>query len=396
MGVLSRRRERRAVSIGANDIVARATADRLGAASATYVTPESALQADGVWAAQTLVSSLGSFIPLNEIRERGEVRERLQLSSVFADPDPDPSIDALAFRSQILQSLASRGNAYATVLVDGSMRPVGMVSIHPESVVWKFDAGVWRTFVDGIERRRWPLGDLWHVPINLQAGSPIGMDPINYHRGTLAPSLAARKFGARFFDAGGLPIGFVELDGTVNDPGEGGAKELKQKIVTALDGSREPIVLPSGIRFREVQVNAEESQFLETQRFGVEQAARIYFGGFPEMIGGSPSGGSQTYANLEQRIQAFATLSLIPRYLAPLEQALSRLIPSGRKVVHNVNALSRGDLAARYQSYLASAQVQQMTGMPILTNDEIRALEDRPPLDRADFPAPTPAPGGGM
>lgn len=90
MGVLSRRRERRAASIGANDIVARATADRLGAASATYVTPESALQADGVWAAQTLVSSLGSFIPLNEIRERGEVRERLQLSSVFADPDPDP------------------------------------------------------------------------------------------------------------------------------------------------------------------------------------------------------------------------------------------------------------------------------------------------------------------
>jgi HK97 family phage portal protein len=357
---------------------------------AIHVTPERALESDAVWAAQTLIASLGSSIPLDEIQTTGESRTKVPLARFLTDPDPDPSIDAEVFRYQILQSLASRGNAYAMVLGQPGGPPEGLVSIHPTSVRWEFQEGRWKCFVDGVEHKRYPLGSLWHVGINVQSGSPIGMDPINYHSGTLAPALAARTFGSKFFDAGGLPVGFVYNDGT-DDPGPDGAKRIKQRIVEALNGSRDPIVMPSGMRFEATQVNAEESQFLETQRYGVEQAARVYFGGFPEMIGGSVSGGgSQTYANLEQRVNTFATLALIPRYLAPLESALSRLLPDGFKARHNVNALSRSDLAARYESYLKSAQVQQLTGMPILSNDEIRALEDRPPLDPGNYATPIP------
>ena len=230
-------------------------------------------------------------------------------------------------------------------------------------------------------------------------GSPIGMNLIEYHRQTIGASLAAQKYGAEFFD-GTNPQWVVKVP---NNPGDVEAKAIKKKIIEATSGTNDPLILPSEITMERVSIPVDDSQFLESQRWGVEEIARVFLGGFPELVGGAVTGGgSITYANREQRMADFIALSLSPRYLVPLEASLSTLVPRGRYVKHNVDALMRADLQGRYESYKLAAEVADLMGAPLMDIDEMRRHENLPKLtdaQRAGFtqrPQPTtPAMRGG-
>ena len=106
------------------------------------------------------------------------------------------------------------------------------------------------------------------------------------------------------------------------------------------------------------------------------------FGVQAEMIGLASSGSSVTYANREQRVQDFLTFSLSP-WLSRIEEALSNLLPSDHVVRFRTGGLLRADIQTRYAVYEASARISQMTdGAMPLTVEEMRALEDLPPLTR--------------
>lgn len=356
--------------------------------SGVVVTPDKALTHSAVWAAIELVASVGSSLPLDEFRKQGDNLVQLPLSPIFADPDPEPSVSAQALRAQILRSVASRGNAYCELLGDPINGIVtGMTTIHPDRATWRLErvgdsqAWQWQLYIDNVRRNRWPLGDVWHFALFQQPGCPVGLSPIEYHRQSIGQALAAQQFGQSFFDGGGNPSMIIKPPQRLADDE---AKALKQKVVDVTRGNREPLVMPQEIQIERISVPAEDSQFLETQRYGVEEIARIFLGGFPELIGGSVTGTSITYANREQRNADFIALSLAPRYLIPLEVALSTLVPRGRFVRHNVNALLRSDLQARYASYKTSAEVSTMMGAPLLTINEMRRLEDLPPIDGGD------------
>ena len=85
---------------------------------------------------------------------------------------------------------------------------------------------------------------------------------------------------------------------------------------------RDIAVLGSGAKFQAVTIPPEQAQFLETTRANVATIAR-YFSVQPELIGGE-SGGSLTYANVEQRALDFLTFGL-RSWLVRLETALSGL-----------------------------------------------------------------------
>ena len=132
----------------------------------------------------------------------------------------------------------------------------------------------------------------------------------------------------------------------------------------------------AGLRYERIQVNPEEAQFLDSQRFTVEQVARIY-GVFPEMIGGATSGSNVTYANREQRAADFLTFGLSP-YLVALEDGLSMLVPRPQRVRFNLDSVLRSDLKTRYEAHAIGIE------SGFLTVDEVRQIEDRPPLPETE------------
>lgn len=388
MGIFTRRSktEQRALTpIEMQMMLARATATQAG----VVVDPERANTLSSVWAAIELVAGVGASLPLDEYRMAGGEQVEVTLSSLFADPDPDPSVTAVAFRAQILRSAASRGNAYAQLLGAETGTPTGAVTIHPDRAAWRSEQDEqgrwrWQLYIDGQRRERWPYGDIWHFALFQQAGSPVGMSPVQYHAQTIGAALAAQRFGQQFFDRSGIPTVLIQPPAGV-PLSDKQADELKSKVINATRGSREPLVMPADITFEKISISAEDSQFLDTQRYGVEEIARIFLGGFPELIGGAVSGGgSITYANREQRMADFVALSLAPRYLVPLEAALSQLLPRGRFVRHNIDALLRADLAGRFAAYKLNAEIASLMGVAPLTGNDMRRLENRPPVDGGD------------
>jgi len=387
MGLFSRKQSQPEVRDAAADALLVALGERTGSPSGVTVTPDTAMRHAAWWASVELVAGVGSSLPLDEFRKVGNEQTEVALSTVFDDPDPDPSVSAVAWRAQALRSVVTRGNAYADLLGADMGSPSGAVTVHPDLVRWNLEkrrnGGYnWEVYVDGKHRTRWPLGDLWHFPLFLQPGCPVGLNPIQYHRDSIGAAMSAQRFGRQFFDRNGLATVLVKLPG---DPGDAEAKRLKEKILDATSGSREPLVLPDKVGYEKISIDPEDSQFLETQRYGVEEIARIILGGFPELIGSAVTGkGSITYANREQRMADFIALSLAPRYLIPFESALSQLVPAGRYVKHNVDALLRADLAGRFAAYKLNAEIAELMGAAPYTVNDMRRLENKPPIAGGD------------
>jgi phage portal protein BeeE len=88
------------------------------------------------------------------------------------------------------------------------------------------------------------------------------------------------------------------------------------------------------------------------------------------------SGGSLTYANVEQRDLSLLKYAVGP-WLVRLETALTDLVPRGQYVKFNAGGLLRTDLKTRYESYKLALEGGWLT-LP-----EIRELEERQPLPAA-------------
>ena len=126
------------------------------------------------------------------------------------------------------------------------------------------------------------------------------------------------------------------------------------------------------MQFTPIAIAPEESQFIETQRFTVAQIARV-FGVPPEMVG-SDAGNSLTYSNVESRALDFLRYSVQP-WLIRLETALSGVLPRDQFVRFNAGGLLRATTKDRYEAH----EVALRAGF--LTINEVRALEDLPPLE---------------
>lgn len=145
----------------------------------------------------------------------------------------------------------------------------------------------------------------------------------------------------------------------------------------------EPSLLPASITYTPIQVTPEDAQFIEAQRFSVEQIAR-FFRVPPEMVGAATSGSNVTYANVEQRGIDFLTYSIAPR-LVRFEEALSSLLAAPQVVKFNTAALLRTDLKSRYDAHAVGLS------NGFLTVDEVREIEDRAPITPVEVD-----PSGGM
>jgi HK97 family phage portal protein len=348
------------------------------------VTESSAGSIDGglrqsvVYRCVTLVSGSISTMPVHAYRGRTQIEPT---PAVIARPAPD--MRRSVWVSAAITSMLLKGGVYGLV-DDASMGRNGWPStvtlIHPDRVTWTADRG-W--LLDNEPIGEYPLGPLWQVPLHVIPGSPKGLNPLEYARRTIYASLVAQQFGSDFFSDGGHPSALLSPE---KDPGAEGARTLKEKFVAATKGNREPMVLPQSIKYTPIQINPDDSQFIDAMRFSDEQLTR-FFGVDPAMVGVATGGTSLVYANMSDRREDFKQFTLLlPMYR--LEEAMTDLLPRPQDVRFNPAGLLRGSLKERYDSYRIAAEIEQITGEPLLTVAEMRELENREPLTPAEIGAP--------
>lgn len=357
--------------------------------SGVNVSADSAMRHAAVWACVRLISGTIGQMPLQGVRDSGDYPEPVSPTPPLL-ASPSSIVPRSAWVESVLVSLLLRGNCYGRVVETGANGRATKIDIlNPDRVRPDVEAGTRRKVFylsgdDGSMVAHYPFdtgrGDIWHVPGLLLPGSWVGLSPIEYAKQTIGQGLAAEKFGSQWFGEGGVPAAILSTDQPVT---EEQASTIKTRFMSAVRGKREPAILGAGLKYEAIQVAPEESQFIEAQSWSTAQVARV-FGLSPSLLEVSTgSSNALTYQNRESRVSDFLAFGLGP-WIHRLEESLSALLPNPQQARFKTGAILRADIQTRYQTYAIAAQVQSATGQPLLTTNEMRALENLPPLPAAD------------
>ncbi len=309
------------------------------------------------------------MMPVDVVRYVNGERQDVPTPRVIAAPSA--FVSAMDWRYQVVDSWLGWGNAWGMVTQttpDGAY-PLRIELQNPSNVRWQTVDGVLKFFVNNVEQALWPIGPLWHVPAYTLPGSPIGMSPIAYHRATVASGLQAQQFGNEFFP-NAHPTAILSID----DPNltQDQASGMKERLLQMIQGGRrEPLVMPGTHTYTPITVNPEDSQFIETMRYSVEQVCRI-FGEDPADHGASAGGTAVTYAN-----RSDADLARLKRrqfWVTKLQNSLTDLLP--RPQVVKLNTSSSLMMTARERHELHKLRLDSRT----IRVNEVRRLEDEEPF----------------
>lgn len=348
----------------------------------TTVSLDRALSLTPVYAATSLIADLVSGCPLQAFRKSG--KDRIEL-----DPKPQLLTNPTQFGTSVdwmhraVVSMALRGNAYGFITgFDRLGYPTQIEWLHPDDVTVRDNFT--EAPIQWYHRGRPIDSDLIvHIPYYTVPGFVLGLSPIRAYAMVVDTGLYAHHFGRDYFRNGSVPAGILRTDQKIDDETQADVIKARFKRNAA---RREPVVLGSGLDYKTISVAPNESQFLETLRATATQIASIYHL-HPEMIGGDQGrSASITYANVEQRAMETVKLALTP-YIRRIEEALFHRLPGQQYCRFNLDSFVRADIKTRYEAHALALTNGWMS------RDEIREIEDLPPMPRGlgGFPKPIPA-----
>lgn len=342
--------------------------------SGVEVDEESSLKISAVYACVKVIAETIASLPLVLLKELSngdnEKAKQHPLYSVLHD-SPNSEMTSFTFREMLMTNLLLWGNAYALIKRDANGHVVELYPLKSKNMVVERDAvtnAIKYTYTNnkGITKTYKPKQVL-HIPAFTFDGI-VGVSPITYAREAMGLSLATEEFGARFFGNGARPGGVLEHPGIVKDPEK--LRDSWNKVYQGTQNSHKVAVLEEGMKYHEIGMSPEDSQFLQTRAFQINEICRI-FRVPPHMIGDLSR---STFSNIEHQSIDFVVHTIRP-WIARWEQAITRsLLNDEEKTIYyarfNVNGLMRGDFNSRMSGYAIARQNGWMSA------NEIRALED--------------------
>jgi HK97 family phage portal protein len=349
-------------------------------AAGVPVNEQTAMKLLAVHACVRIISSALAGRPLRSMQARDGVLVPVTPAPTIVS-DPFGGLASTRFPSrraglkQMAVSVLLRGNAYAYVLTrDYLGRPARLMVLHPDRVRVELDDDGSRTYYLDRQRVENPE-DIVHITGLCMPGAAEGMSVIAYARQSIGLGLAAEEFGARFFGQGAHLTGVVEMEANLD---KGRAREMRDAFEASHSGlpnSHSIGVLTGGAKWKPISVSPEDAQFLGT-RAAANLDMSMLFGVPPHMLGQidrTTSWGT----GIEQQAIGFRIWTL-DDWLGTFEDAWTTLLPRGQYARLDTTSLERTDTSGRYSAY-----VQGRTA-GLLTQNEIRARENLPPVDGGD------------
>lgn len=344
--------------------------------SPVLVTEETALALSAIAACVSLIADSVSMLPLDENEKHGKIREVIEppsplVADTFGDGNPQQGF------YEAVYSLLMRGNWYSMINRDEVLGvpgtgPVISLSkpIHPSTVEVKINPET-KQVEYKVNREPVDTRNILHVRAFSVPGMLTGLGPLDYARETIGLGLAQQESAARFFAQDATPPFVIETDADLT---EEQAEKLLKRWRLKHEGvfrSHSPGLLDNGAKIQTLAITPENAQFLESRKFQVAEAARL-FRVWPWMIGDMERTTSWG-TGIEYQGTSFVRYTLAA-WTTRIERALSRLLAPPRYARFNVDALQRADSLARSEFY------ERARNASWLNPDEIRALEDLDPI----------------
>lgn len=345
-------------------------------ASGRSVTPSSVLSLSAVWACTRLISETIATLPLSvyqRTRTGKTVAPEHPLHQVIHDV-PNPEATAAVFWEAVVAAMLLRGTARCEKLMING-RVVGLRFLHPNrlaaTMAWNGDLEYRYTESSGLQRVI-PSERIWTVP-GFSLDGVNGVSVIAYGASVFGAALAADQSASATWENGLMPTTYFKME-QVLKPGQRDEFRDNLKAITgALNAGKSPL-LEGGMSVGTVGINPKDAQLLESRAFSVEEICR-WFRVPPFMVGHAEKSTSWG-TGIEQQMIGFLTFTLAP-WLRRIEQAINKDLLMGSPTFYSkfgVEGLLRADSTGRANFYGA------MVNNGIFTRDEVRELEDRPPM----------------
>jgi HK97 family phage portal protein len=350
--------------------------------SGVSVNEENALENTAVGAAVRIISEDIASLPLTLYSRGANGRSRAfwhPLYNLLHD-QPNPLMTSMTFRELLISHVLLWGNGYAEIEWDKKGQVVGLWPLRPDLTDPLYDPQsrelVYKTIVNN-ETIILPAYRVLHV-YGLGFSGLKGKSLIRLHREAIGLSKATEKYGAKFFGNGAKPGGVLEHPGGLTEPAANRLRTGWNEMHSGLDNAHRVAILEEGMTYKQIGLPPEDSQFLETRKFQIDEIARI-FRVPPHMLA---SLDRATFSNIEHQGLEYVTHTLRP-WLVRFEQAVSsRCLTNDERqkyyAEHNADALLRGDTKSRYEAYAVGRQ----NGW--LNADDIREKENMSPLPNGE------------
>lgn len=356
------------------------------------VTADSVVAISAVWASLRLISEGIGSLPAHGYRSRPDgIRERMRIEPMWLEnPNQALRMSRQDLVSNILVSLLLRGNAYIFIQRAPDSRLIsGLEVLNPEVVTPHLSLGRatdpaprgWVQYnVNGV---LYSPTEVLHIRGLTMPGEIEGLDPITHAAATMGTALAAQDYGSNFFANASLPPAYISIPGALSEAGAALMKKAWERLHMGSQNSGRVAVLTEGAEFKPLSLTPEQTQFLETKRFSIQDVCRLF--GVPPHLLADSSNSTSWGSGLAEQNSAFSRHTLTP-WVERLDWAFTWLLRSeGRApnsfVRFHLEGFERGAYADRIDTFAAGIAAG------IYTVDEVRAWEDLPPLVK-----PSPAP----
>jgi HK97 family phage portal protein len=278
------------------------------------------------------------------------------------------------------------GNGYVEIERNRRGQSVGLFPLLPDRTRPVRENGnhFFRTQIDG-KHIELPSDDVIHIMDQSQDGY-VGVSQIAMARQAVGWGFAMEEFGSKFFANDAKSGGFLMHPGKLSTNARqnlrGRDGEQKPNAAnpaasldgqTGLDSAHKVKVLEEGMKFIQTTIPPEDAQFLGSREFQIAEIARIY--DVPLILLQSQEKQTSFGSGVEQLMIAFVRQTIDPWINAWEEELNYKLFTdseraNGYYVKFNMNALLRGDMAARASYY------RELFGVGGLSPNNILALED--------------------
>jgi HK97 family phage portal protein len=339
-----------------------------------------------VYACVNVIASSIAAMPLQLFRKAGDRRERETAHPLarLLDGAPNEVMTWPQLREALLYQMILRGNGYARGFWSGG----NVREIFPlpcENVKPKLTDARRIVYDVGVNDLKVPPGQFARPEIlhfkALTSDGIEGINPIRHCRMTTASAAALASYGRKSAEEGQPIRGIITAETTFQNQQK--AREVRRNWGEAWNDAKngDGIAIFEGgdMKFHPVTMSMRDAQFIESMNFSVLEIARI-FNVPPHKI---QDLSRATFSNIEHLSREFYMASLVP-WITRIEATMNLCLltqadrDAGLYIRHNADGLLRGDLATRSESYA------KQIGAGVLTPNEGRALEDRPPLPGGD------------
>ena len=356
--------------------------------SGEQVDEKSAMQIATVYACVRLLADSVAQLPLHLYRTVGEdgqekAKDHPLYNILYRQPNPE--MTDFSFKEVLMTHLLLWGNAYVQIIRDGKNNVLGLYPLLPENVEIDRDTKgnlyyIYHAYTnevpgDNNKDITFRRDEILHIP-GLGFNGLVGFSPIAMMKNSLGTNIAVEKYGSSFFKNGAQPSGVLEHPGVLKDPQK--IRDNWSSVYGGAGNAHKVAVLEENMHYKPISLPPEDSQFLSTREFGVEEICRI-FRVPPHMVQDLKRA---TYSNIEHQSIDFVVHTLDP-WLIRIEKAIIKdvLLEEEKDDYFpkfNVDGLLRGDIESRMRAYgtgisngfFSPNDARRKENMPLIPEEE--------------------------